>query len=185
MPASSKPSLAIHQRWGPLAIVATAVLLTGCNAGALVLGAMAQRVLSPTTISGTLTNPPAAIKIGHLAWIELLNDGTVKGQLNFDLVANKTVRFDQSTTPSGNQFSMALAPSADVAEGTYVVIAWEDTNNNGVYDGDQNEKRAQEVYRVRGQAANRSLWTTEKFVFTATKLEIQYANHEGGLAFSF
>lgn len=168
-----------------LAIAVASTLLTGCNAGALVLGVMAQRVLTPTTVSGTLTNAPGTTKVGHLAWIELLNDGTVKGQLNFDLVANKTVRFDKSMTPSGGTFSMEIAPSADVAEGTYVVIAWDDANGNGVYDGDQNEKRAQEVYRVRGQAANKSLWTTEKFVFTATKLAIEYANQEGGLAFTF
>lgn len=176
MPASIKPLLA-------MALAAT--LLTGCNAGALVLGAMAQRVLTPTTASGTITNPPGATKVGYLAWIELLNDGTVKGQLNFDLVANKTVRFDKSITLSGTQFSTEIAPSADVAEGTYVVIAWDDVNNNGVYDGDQNEKRAQEVYRVRGQAGSRSFWTTEKFVFTATKLAIEYANQDGGLNFTF
>ena len=168
-----------------LATALAATLLTGCNAGALVLGAMAQRVLAPTTASGSITNPPGATKVGYLAWIELLNDGAVKGQLNFDLVANKTVRFDKSITPTGAQFAVEITPSADVAEGTYVLIAWDDANNNGVYDGDQNEKRAQEVYRVRGQAANRSLWTTEKFVFTATKLAIEYANQEGGLAFTF
>lgn len=176
MPAPSKSLLAI---------AATAMLLSGCNAGALVLGAMAQRILAPTTVSGTLTNAPGTTKVGYLAWIELLNDGAVKGQLNFDLVANKTVKFDKSMTATGGTFSMEIAPSADVAEGTYVVIAWDDANANGQYDGDQNEKRAQEVYRVRGQAANRNLWTTEKFVFTATKLAIEYANQEGGLAFTF
>jgi hypothetical protein len=171
----------------PTAAIALAALwLTGCNAGAIALGVIAQRVLGPTTASGTVANPPANTKIGYLAWIELLNDGQVKGQLNFDLVANKTVQFDKSVSPeSGGKFSIEVTPQADVAEGTYVVFAWEDANNNGAFDGEAGEKRAPEVYRVRGQAANRGLWTTEKFVFTEKKLAIEYASQDGGLTFTF
>jgi hypothetical protein len=66
-----------------------------------------------------------------------------------------------------------------------VVFAWDDVNNNGIYEGDQGEKRAPEVYRVRGQATTRALWTTEKFVFTDRKLAIEYADQNGGLAFTF
>ena len=71
-----------------------------------------------------------------------------------------------------------------MAEGTYVVFAWDDVNNNSIYEGTQNEKRAQEVYRVRGQATDRNLWTTEKFIFTDQKLSIDYADINS-LAFTF
>lgn len=168
-----------------LALVVACTLLTGCNAGAVALGFVAQRVLAPTTTSGTLVGATATTKIGYLAWIELLNDGSVKGRLNFDLVANKNVTFDKSVAPVNNGFTLEITPGADVAEGTYVLFAWDDANNNGAYDGEGGEKRAQEVYRVRGQASTRSLWTTEKFVFTQTKLAIEYANQEGGLTFTF
>lgn len=157
--------------------------LTGCNAIVLTT-ALTTNALTPTTISGTLAAAPASTRIGYVTWIELMNDGSVQGRVNFDLVRDKTVPFDKAATPSGNGFSLEVSPKAGVAEGTYVVFAWDDVNNNGIYEGDQGEKRAPEVYRVRGQAAGKALWTAEKFVFTDRKLEIMYAD-QAKLDFTF
>jgi hypothetical protein len=151
-------------------------LLTGCNAGAIVLGYVANHELGSQTIAGAVTNPTATTKVGYIAWIELMQDGTVQGRLNFDLVKDTTVTFDKITTPADGKFTLDVTPKAGVAEGTYVVFAWDDVNGNNIYEGTANEKRAPEVYRVRGQATTRNLWTTEKFVFTNTKLAIEYAD---------
>ena len=167
-----------------LAICAVLPVLSGCNAGAIALAYVASHNLGTQTITGTLSNATATTKIGYVSWIELLQSGQVQGKLNFDLVADQTVTFDKIVTPSGNKFSMDITPSANVAEGTYVVFAWDDVNNNSIYEGTQNEKRAQEVYRVRGQATDRNLWTTEKFIFTDQKLSIDYADINS-LAFTF
>jgi hypothetical protein len=157
-------------------IAAALPLLAGCNAGAVALGFVASHELGTQQIGGSLTNPTANTKVGYIAWIELMQDGTVQGRLNFDLVKDTTVTFDKITTPANGRYTLDVTPKAGVAEGTYVVFAWDDVNNNNIYEGTANEKRAPEVYRVRGQATTRSLWTTEKFVFTNTKLEIAYAD---------
>lgn len=158
--------------------------LAGCNAIVLTT-ALTSNSLAPTKVSGSLTAAPAATRVGYITWIELMQDGSVQGRLNFDLVRDKTVPFDKATAPENNAFNLEVTPKPSVAEGTYVVFAWDDVNNNGIYEGDQGEKRAPEVYRVRGQATNRALWTTEKFVFTDRKLAIEYADQNGGLAFTF
>lgn len=168
-----------------LSLLLTASALSGCNAGAIALAAYTQRGLEPTQASGSLSNQPAKSRVGYITWIELMQDGTVQGKLNFDLVRDKTVAFDKVAEPVGGKFSLDVAPKPAVAEGTYVVFAWDDVNGNGIYEGDQGEKRAPEVYRLRGQSAGRSLWTTEKFVFTDQKLAIEYADQNGGLVFAF
>lgn len=168
-----------------LSLLLAASTLSGCNAGAIALAAYTQRGLEATQASGSLTNPPAKARVGYITWIELMQDGTVQGKLNFDLVRDKTVAFDKAADPVGGKFTLEVTPKPDVAEGTYVVFAWDDLNGNGIYEGDQGEKRAPEVYRMRGQAAGRSLWTTEKFVFTDQKLAIEYADQNGGLSFAF
>ncbi|MDB5096012.1 MAG: hypothetical protein JWM80_433 [Cyanobacteria bacterium RYN_339] len=157
-------------------IAAALPLLAGCNAGAIALGYVATHELGTQSIGGALTNASGTTKVGYIAWIELMQDGTVQGRLNFDLVKDTTVTFDKITTPAGGKFTLDITPKAGVAEGTYVVFAWDDVNNNNIYEGTANEKRAPEVYRVRGQATTRNLWTTEKFVFTNTKLAIEYAD---------
>ena len=168
-----------------LALALAAVSLSGCNAGLIALAAYTQRGLEPTTASGSLTNAPATTKIGYVTWIELNQDGTVGGRLNFDLVRDQNITFDKSAVPADNRFNIQVQPKANVVEGTYVIFAWNDLNGNGIYEGDQGETRAPEVYRLRGQASTRSLWTTEKFVFTDKKLAIEYADPNGGLAFGF
>jgi hypothetical protein len=159
--------------------------LSGCNAAAIALAAYAQPGLGTMTAKGNLQNAPSTAKIGYITWIELMRDGSVQGKLNFDLVRDKNVTFDKTANPSGPSFAIDLVPKAQVAEGTYVVFAWNDQNNNGIYEGDQGETRAPEVYRVRGQATSKGLWTTEKFVFTDKKLSIEYADANGGLSFTF
>ncbi|MFN3430682.1 MAG: hypothetical protein ACK46X_12090 [Candidatus Sericytochromatia bacterium] len=166
------------------ALVLAGQSLAGCNAIVLTT-ALTGNSLTATTVSGSLTNAPAAARVGYITWIELMQDGTVQGRLNFDLVRDKTVPFDKVSAPADNKFQIELSPKASVAEGTYVVFAWNDVNGNGIFEGDQGEVRAPEVYRVRGQATNKSLWTTEKFVFTDRKLAIEYADQNGGLAFVF
>lgn len=168
-----------------LALLLAAPSLTGCNAGLIGLAVYTQRGLEPTVASGSLTNAPGTTKIGYVTWIELNQDGSVGGRLNFDLVRDQNITFDKSAVPAGGKFTIEVTPKANVVEGTYVIFAWDDTNGNGIYEGDQGEKRAPEVYRLRGQAATRSLWTTEKFVFTDKKLAIEYADPNGGLAFGF
>lgn len=166
--------------------LAGALLASGCNAGAIAMGVLLNNELAANRVGGTLTNPPANTKIGYVAWIEQLNDGSTTGRLNFDLVRDRTVTFDRITTPgTDNKYSLEVQPKGQTAEGTYVVFAWEDANNDNIYQADNNEKRAPEVYRVRGQAAQRALWTAEKYVFTDKKLEIQYAELGTGLAFTF
>jgi hypothetical protein len=167
-----------------LALCASLPLLAGCNAGAIALAYYTSHALGTQTVSGTLANPTATTKVGYVAWIELMQDGSVQGRLNFDLVQDKNVTFDKIAQPSGNKFTLDITPRAGVAEGTYVVFAWDDVNGNNIYEGDQNEKRAPEVYRVRGQATTRNLWTTEKFVFTNTKLSIDYAD-VNSISFTF
>jgi hypothetical protein len=141
--------------------------------------------LGATRVSGVVTAAPATVRVGYVSWVEQMNDGTVKGLLTFDLVNQKTATFDRVATPVGQNFSLELTPRASVAEGSYVVLAWDDVDKDGVYEGDQGEKRATEVYRVRGHVANRSLWTTEKFVITDKKQTIEYADQNGGLSFTF
>lgn len=158
--------------------------LAGCNAIVLTT-ALPTTSLTMTTVSGSLSAAPAATRVGYVTWIELMQDGSVQGRLNFDLVQDKTVPFDKAAVPVANKFSLEVTPKPSVAEGTYVLFAWDDVNNNGIYEGDQGEKRAPEVYRLRGQAANRVLWSTEKFVFTDRKLAIEYADQNGGLSFTF
>lgn len=167
-------------------VLASAFATSGCNAGAIAMGVLLNNELGANKVGGTLSNAPAATKIGYVAWIELLNDGSTTGRLNFDLVRDRTVTFDRITTPSTEgRYALELQPKAQTAEGTYVVFAWEDVNNDNIYQADNNEKRAPEVYRVRGQAAQRALWTAEKYVFTDKKLEIQYAELGNGLVFTF
>jgi hypothetical protein len=158
--------------------------LAGCNAIVLTT-ALTSTSLAATKVSGSLTSAPTNARVGYITWIELMQDGSVQGKLNFDLVRDKTVPFDKAVQPANNKFELEITPKPNVAEGTYVVFAWDDVNGNGIFEGDQGEKRAPEVYRVRGQAANRGLWTTEKFVFTDKKLAIEYADQNGGLAFTF
>lgn len=166
----------------PLALAS----LSGCNAGAIALAAYSSHGLDGTQSSGVVANSSADTRVGYITWIEQMQDGSVQGKLNFDLVQDKTVSFDQVVTPdSSGKFTLALTPHPKVQEGTYVVFAWTDSNHNGVYDGDQGEKRAPEVYRLRGDAGVTSAWTTEKFVFTDQQLSIQYADQNGGLAFTF
>ena len=166
------------------ALVLTGTTLAGCNAIVLTT-ALTGNSLAATKVSGSLAAAPTNARVGYITWIELMQDGSVQGKLNFDLVKDKTVPFDKAVSPADNKFEVDVTPKPGVAEGTYVVFSWDDTNNNGIFEGDQGEKRAPEVYRVRGQSANRSLWTTEKFVFTDKKLEIVYADQNGGLAFTF
>lgn len=179
-----RSNLALNLPLFRIAVAAALPLLAGCNAGAIALGYVANHDLTPQTVSGTLSNAGSTTKVGYIAWIELMQDGTVSGRLNFDLVQDKNVTFDKIATPSGNSFSLQVSPKSGVAEGTYVVFAWNDTNGNNIYEGDQGETRAQEVYRVRGEAATRNLWTTEKFIFTDQKLSIDYAD-VNSLAFTF
>jgi hypothetical protein len=160
-------------------------LLSGCNAGAIALDAFSQRALASTTLTGTLTNPTTHAKVGYLTWLELLQDGSLQGRLNFDLIQDKDVSFDVTTAPASGAYSLTINPKPAVAEGTYVVFAWDDTNGDGLYQGDQGERRAPEVYRVRGQAGAQGAWTVEKFVFTDQKLSIQYVDPSKGLNFSF
>ncbi|MEB3197260.1 MAG: hypothetical protein VKP62_08660 [Candidatus Sericytochromatia bacterium] len=169
------------------AILTAAIsLLTGCNAGALTMGYLAQRVLRPLATSGSVAGAiPASVKVGYLAWIEIPNEGAVRGKLDFNLTVPKTVEFDLVDTPRANQFALQISPGNDTAEGTYVVLAWDDQNNNNKFEGDQGEKRAAEVYRIRGQASTSNFWTAEKFLFTDKRLEIQMADHNGGLVFTF
>jgi len=163
---------------------ASLLLLTGCNAGAIAIGMLSNRQIAPTTASGSVRTAPAAVKVGYLKWIELLNNGTVTGQRDFDLATKKNVSFEKSVAPANGAFSIEILPSTDAAEGTYVVMAWEDTNGNGAYDGDAGEKRAAEVYRFRGLASTTALWTAEKFLFTEKQLSIVYATATD-LAFTF
>lgn len=167
-------------------VLSSALFASGCNAGAIAMGFLLNNELAPNRVGGSLTNAPANTKIGYVSWIEQLNDGTTTGRLNFDLVRDRTVSFDRLTTPGSDaKYSLEIQPKAQTAEGTYVVFAWEDTNGDNIYQADNNEKRAPEVYRVRGQAAQRALWTAEKYVFTDKKLEIQFAELGTGLAFTF
>ncbi|MEB3284964.1 MAG: hypothetical protein VKN33_06740 [Candidatus Sericytochromatia bacterium] len=159
--------------------------LTACNAGAIAMGVMAQRFLRPLATAGTVSNPPAAIKVGYLAWTELPNEGAPRGQLDFNLTEPKTVEFDQTVTPRDNRFSLQITPGPDTAEGTYVMLAWDDVNNDGRFQGEQGEKRAAEVYRIRGQASTSNFWTAEMFFFTDKRLEIRMVQPDGGLSFSF
>lgn len=169
-----------------LALPLTLATLSGCNAGAIALAAYSSHGLDTTSLSGVVANATADTRVGYITWIEQLQDGNVQGKLNFDLVQDKTVSFDKVVTPdSSGKFTLALAPAAKVQEGRYVVFAWTDSNHNNVYDGDQGEKRAPEVYRLTGDAGVTSTWTTEKFVFTDQQLSIQYADQNGGLAFTF
>lgn len=166
-------------------VLATSLLLTGCNAGALTLGYFAQRVLRPLSTSGTLKNAPPAARVGYLAWIEVPNEGQTRGKTDFNLTERRTVEFDKVEVPSNNAFSLTILPGNDTAEGTYVVLAWNDVNADGKFQGDQGEERAAEVYRIRGQASTSNFWTAERFLFTERRLEIQVANQEGGLGFTF
>jgi hypothetical protein len=166
-------------------LLATSLLLTGCNAGALTMGFLAQRVLRPIATSGTLKNAPSAARVGYLAWIEVPNDGPSRGKLDFNLTQPRTVEFDRVEVPSNNTFSMNITPGPDTAEGTYVVLAWNDVNSDGKFQGELGEERAAEVYRIRGQASTSNFWTAEKFLFTERRLEIQIANQDGGLGFTF
>lgn len=169
-----------------LSLLLAPALLAGCNAGAIAVAAYSQASLSATDTSGQVTNAPANVKVGYITWIEMLKDGSVTGKLNFDLVRDKVVDFEKNvTTPANGRYDLKVTPKSDQAvEGTYVVFAWDDLNGNGVYEGDQGEKRAPEVYRVRGQAGARSYWTIEKLVFTDKKLAIEYAD-QGGVSFVF
>lgn len=167
-----------------VALLTAGQTLAGCNAIVLTT-ALNSTSLGATKVSGSLTNATPNARVGYITWIELMQDGSVQGKLNFDLVQQKTVAFDKVVTPANSKFELDITPKPAVAEGTYVVFAWDDVNGNGVYEGDQGEKRAPEVYRVRGQSANRGTWTTEKFVFTDKKLAIEYADQNGGLAFTF
>jgi hypothetical protein len=141
--------------------------------------------LGGTRVSGTLNAAPADARVGYVSWVEQMADGTVKGLLTFDLVNEKKVTFDRIATPVSGGYSLDLTPRASVAEGSYVVLAWDDVDKDGVYEGDQGEKRATEVYRVRGHVTSRSLWMTEKFVITEKKQTIEYADQNGGLSFTF
>lgn len=141
--------------------------------------------LGGTKVSGTVTSAPATVRVGYVSWVEQMADGTVKGLLTFDLVNQKTVTFDRIATPVGSAYALDLTPRASVAEGSYVVLAWDDVDKDGVYEGEQGEKRATEVYRVRGHVTSRSFWTTEKFVITEKKQTIEYADPNGGLTFTF
>lgn len=167
-----------------LVVCAASLLLSGCNAGAIAVGMIANRQITPTTASGAVRNPPAAVKVGYLKWIELLNSGTVQGQRDFDLATKKTVSFEKTVVPANGNFAIEILPSSEAAEGTYVVMAWEDTTPNDVYDGDAGEKRAAEVYRFRGLASTTALWTAEKFLFTEKQLSIVYAA-ANDLSFTF
>lgn len=165
-------------------VLASSLLLTGCNAGALTLGYLAQRVLKPLSTAGTVKNAPVEVRVGYLAWIEVPNEGTPRGKLDFNLTVPKTVEFDSVQKPVNNAFALQITPGPDTSEGTYVVLAWDDLNGNGKFEGDQGEKRAAEVYRIRGQASTSNFWTSEKFLFTDKRLEIQIANQDA-LSFSF
>lgn len=161
-----------------------AITLTGCNAGAIAIGVLSNRQIAATTASGTVRTAPAAVKVGYLKWIELLNNGSVQGQRDFDLATKKNVTFEKSVVPVNGAFSIEITPSGEAAEGTYVVMSWEDSNGNGAYDGDAGEKRAAEVYRFRGLASTNALWTAEKFLFTEKQLSIVYATATD-LSFTF
>jgi hypothetical protein len=169
----------------PTIVLALLLPLTACNAGAIAMGVMAQRVLRPLATAGTVSNPPAAVKVGYLAWVELPNEGAARGQLDFNLTAPKTVEFDQVVTPRDNKFALQLTPGPDTSEGTYVMLAWNDENDDGKFQGEQGERRAAEVYRIRGQASTQNFWTAEMFLFTDKRLEIRIAQPDGGLTFSF
>jgi hypothetical protein len=159
-----------------LALATTLPFLASCNAGALVLGYVATHQLGSQQVSGALSGLTPTTKVGYIAWIELMQDGSVSGRLNFDLVQDKNVTFDKIGAIANNRFTLDVTPKANVAEGTYVVFAWDDVNGNNIYEGDKDERRAPEVYRVRGQATTRNLWATEKFVFTDRRLAIEYAD---------
>ena len=168
-----------------VALLGLASGISACNAGVIALGYLAEHTLSATTASGSVANAPSNVRVGYLAWIEILGDGAVQGKLNFDLIKEKNISFDKVAKPENQRFTLELSPKASVVEGTYVGISWDDVNSNGVYEGDQGEKRAPEVYRGRGQAGTRSLWTAEKFVFSDNKLSLEYASQDGGIQFTF
>lgn len=169
----------------PALVVALLLPLSACNAGAIAMGVMAQRFLRPLETSGTLSNPPAAVRVGYLAWTELPHEGAARGQLDFNLTEAKTVEFDDRVVPRDNRFSLEIKPGPDTNEGTYVMLAWDDVNDDGRFQGEQGEKRAAEVYRIRGQASTSNFWTAEMFLFTDKRLEIRMVQPDGGLVFSF
>jgi hypothetical protein len=176
-----------RQTW-QLCLALTLLVTQGCNLVGLIGAAnLGNGHLTPLLASGSITQPPPAVRVGYFAWVELNRESAVNGgQLQVDLLQGQTVAFEQSVEPRANQYELFIRPTPRTAQGIYVVMAWDDTNGNGVYEAQRNERRAPEVYRISGHAAADSLWSAERLVFTEQRFSITYADlRQKELGFTF